>query len=146
MSQELTTTDNRSKIIRFLESSDLMDLRSEETLQPTDTLREIQDLYNLVKRHLAIFILEEATEGKVNLEILKFSKEIRELQNMLFVFKVKLGEMGKDKIPKKTDLIMQLVGELSDTEKLKMGEMLEKKIKLVEETESHGEENKPTGG
>ena len=136
MTEQDENGKKQSSIIKVLREWDIVKVRTEEPPQPLDTLREINDLYTIIKVHLAAVVMDEIQSGKIKVkDVVSLTRELEKLAEMLFVFKVKLGELGQKDKPKKSELVMEVLSDLSERDKLKISQMLENEIQLQEEEE-----------
>jgi len=147
MTEQEPETNEEMRIIRVLKNQGIINITSNTIPQPIDTLREIKGLYNVMKVYLAAVVDKDIKSGKLSIkDVVTLGREMEKLNEMLFIFKVKLGELNKDDKPKKSELIMEMVGDMSEQERLKIGRMLEVKYQILEEEEQNGKENEQSDG
>jgi len=147
MSEQSADLDGEMSIIKVLKNWDIMKIAVEKPPQPDDTLREIAGLYNIMKVHLFAVIQEELHSNKLKVkDVVSLTKELEKLLEMLFVFKVKTGELNKRDKPKRSEILMEVLSDLKMRDKVKIKEAIEAEIKLIEEDEHDGSTNEQNDG
>ena len=134
-------------LIQLLQEYDIIISTTDEVPKPDETLKEIKRLHNIIKMYLAAVVSRDLRTAKLSIkDVVTLTKELGNLSEMLFMFQVKLGEFEKDKMPKKSELVMEMSGQIDEQDRLKLGQNLEAKYKLIEEAEQDGKENPSNDG
>jgi hypothetical protein len=137
---ELATTESTGpSLLSVLDKWGIIEVDETDIPKPETTLLEIGNIYKIIKLHLIAVIHEEIKTNELNTkDVISLTHEMEKLMEMLFKFKMDIDDRKNLKKPSRSEVVMEVLSELSEQERCKIGSILEKKYKLLEEAEEDG--------